>query len=126
MRTLNLLLFASLVLITNLSASQEPPELKEAATLTASVISLYGEEKYDEALPLAKRALQIREKLLPRTDPRVAEAWNNLGEIYIGKVDYEAARKAFERILELHKERVGPKGMDLAPASTGWRHCIFA
>ena len=116
MRTLNLLLLASLILLTNLSPFQEPPELAEAATLTTSVLKLYDAEKYDEALPMAKRALQIREKLLPRTDQRVSDAWTNLAEIYIGKLDYEAARKAFERVIDLQEEAQGPDNPKLAPA----------
>jgi TonB family protein len=116
MRTLNLLLLASLLLVTNLSTSQEPPELAEAATLTNSVLKLYDAEKYDEALPLAKRALQIREKSLPRTDQRVSDAWTNLAEIYIGKLDYDAARKAFERVIDLQEEANGPENPRIAAA----------
>jgi TonB family protein len=58
-------LFVTTLLFTH---PQESPELKEASDLTESVVKLFNQEKFNEALPLAKRALQIREALLPRTD----------------------------------------------------------
>jgi len=37
------------------------PELAEASHLSQQVVALYRQSKFDEALPLAKRALEIRE-----------------------------------------------------------------
>ena len=73
MKTFIFLLLTGLLLSTALfvSAVQESPELKQATELSERVVKLFKEGKYDEALPLAKQALQIREKLLPRTDPRI-------------------------------------------------------
>jgi len=63
MKTLSLLFLAASLLFTNsLKASQESPELQEASTLTTSAVKLYNQGKYGEALPLAKRALEIRDK----------------------------------------------------------------
>ena len=45
----------------NLTTKQSA-ELEEAKQLNSTVIKLYNEGKYDEAFPLAKRALDIREK----------------------------------------------------------------
>jgi len=59
MKTITFLFLASLLFVAQ--SSQESPELKEAATLTESVVTLFNERKFDEALPLAKRALEIRE-----------------------------------------------------------------
>jgi TonB family protein len=115
MKTLTFLCLTSLLLVGTLHSSQESPELQQAATLTDSVIKLFSQRKYNEALPLAKRALQIREKLLPRTDQRVTDSLTNLGEIYIGKQDYEAARDVFKRSLEIQRERFGPESVNLAP-----------
>ena len=110
-----LFLAFSLLFVNTLNGSQEPPELQEAATLTASVVKLYSEAKYDQALPLAKRALQIREKLLPRTDQRVFESLKNLAEVYIGKQDLDSAKDIYKRLLQVQEERFGPDSVNLAP-----------
>lgn len=115
MKILSLLFLATLLLTNNFNSSQDPAELQQADTLTASVIRLFNQGNYDEALPLAKRALQIREKLLPRTDSRVADSLTNLGEIYIAKVDYDAAAEVFKRLLKIQEERFGPDDVRLAP-----------
>jgi TonB family protein len=93
-------------------SAQESPELAEATELTKSVDKLVKEDKFDEALPLAKRALQIRERLLPRTDPRVATSIGYLGNVYMAKRDYDNARKTFERLLEL--QAPGPEDIQVA------------
>ncbi|HET9711090.1 MAG TPA: TonB family protein [Pyrinomonadaceae bacterium] len=116
MKILILLLSASLFLSTfTFYQEQESPELKEAIELTNSLVKLFNEGKYDEALPLAKRALQIREKLLPRTDARVTNALVNLAEVYLAKKDYNSAKQTFERALPLQEERFGPTHEKLGP-----------
>jgi tetratricopeptide (TPR) repeat protein len=118
MKILILLLSASLFLSTFISIShqeQESPELKEAIELTNLLVKLFNEGEYDEALPLAKRALQIREKLLPRTDQRVSNSLVNLAEVYLAKKDYDSAKQTFERTLPLQEERFGPTSEKLGP-----------
>jgi len=111
MKTLILLLFTSLFIS---QTAQEPPELAEAVELTKSVVKLFKESKFDEALPLAKRALEIRERLLPPKDQRVSLSLGYLGDVYMAKRDYNNARKVFERLLTLQEERLGPTDVNLA------------
>ncbi len=111
MRTLILLLFASVFFS---QTPQEPPELAEATELTKSVAKLFKEGKFDEALPLAKRSLEIRERLLPRNDPRVANSLSFLGDVYMARREYDNARKTFERLLQVQEELVGPTDVRLA------------
>ncbi|HKS08658.1 MAG TPA: tetratricopeptide repeat protein [Pyrinomonadaceae bacterium] len=96
------------------SAVKELPELQEATALTESVVKLYNQGKYDEALPLAKRALEIREKLLPRIDPRISSSLTNLGELYLAQKDYKPARETFQRLLQIQEEVFGPEDVNLA------------
>ena len=112
MKKIILLLSASLFLISPFY--QESPELKEATDLSASVVKLFNQQKFDEALPLAKRALQIREKLLPRTDPLVMKSLAYVGDLYIAKQDYNAAKQAFERLLPILEEKFDPTDLNLA------------
>ncbi len=113
MKLLTILLATLLLLVT--SSPQESPELKEASDLDQSMIKLFREGKYDKALPLAKRALEIREKLLPRNDPRIGTSLSNLGETYIAKRDYGNARDTFQRLLQLQTEHLGAENVKLAP-----------
>jgi TonB family protein len=58
--------------------------------------------------------LQIREKLLPRTDPQIASALNNLGELYTAKKDHKAAIQVYLRVLQIHEEVFGREDVNLA------------
>lgn len=117
MKTINFAFLASLFLI-NIFFSQTPdesPELKQATDLTQSAVNLFHEKKYDEALSQVKKGLEIRERLLPRSDVRISISLMYLGNIYIVKRDYSAAKKVLERLLEIQTERSGPEDVSLAP-----------
>jgi TonB family protein len=119
MKTLTPLIFAALVFVNTFNASQqsgpqEPAELQEATTLSDSAVKLFNAGKYDHALPPAKRALQIRDKLLPRTDHRISSALSNLGEIYLAQKDYKAAKEVYLRLLKIQEELFGPENVYLA------------
>ena len=94
--------------------AQQSPELKEASDLSVSVVRLFKEGKFDEALPLAKRALEIRQRLLPPNDPEVLTALGNLGNLYNAKSDYNAAKKSFERLLPMQEQQFGATNVQLA------------
>lgn len=115
---LNLLFLATLFFVNSFNsqdpATQESPELQEASSLSESIVKLFNQRKYDEALPLAKRALELREKLLPRIDPRISSSLNNLGEIYLARKDYKPARETFQRLLQIQEEVFGPEDVNLA------------
>lgn len=95
--------------------AQDSPELKEASDLTTSVAKLMGEQKYNEALPLAKRALEIRERLLPRDDPRIGNSLIYLAGVYGAKKDNGKAKETLERLLQFQTERFGADNARLAP-----------
>jgi TonB family protein len=112
MRTHIFVLLASLLLIPQ--SPQQSPELREASDLSVSVVKLFKEGKFNEAIPLAKRALEIRERLLPANDPMVLTALGNLGDLYNAKGDYNAAKKMFERLLPMQEQQFGPTNIKLA------------
>lgn len=107
------LLLTSLLLI--VPSAQDSPELKEAADLTESVVKLINEKKYGEALSPAKRALEVRERLLPRNDPRIGNSLIYLIDIYTDKRDFGKAKEMLLRLLEHQTERFGPEHVKLAP-----------
>ena len=69
----------------------QPDGLEEALRLSEQVAKLYGEGKYDAAVPLAVRALSIREKALGPEHPDVATALNNLAALYKANGEYAKA-----------------------------------
>lgn len=64
-------------------SSNSNDELREAAKLTQDVIQLFAQKKYEEALPLAKRVVELREKSLTAQEEPLRSAWKNLAEVYI-------------------------------------------
>lgn len=116
MKTFIFLLLTSFI-ISNSFISQstpESPELKEATDLTNAAVKLFKEQKFDEALANVKRALEIRERLLPPTDPRVSYSLSHSGDLYLATRDYDKARKTFERLLVIQEQRFGPADINLA------------
>ena len=100
---------------------QSPEQLKaaadaldEAAQLSRTVVKLYNEGKYDKALPLAKRAVQLRETALGTDDERVQTALLNLFEVYTAMRKYGDAQKLIERLLATREKQVGAEGAGLA------------
>jgi TonB family protein len=88
--------------------------LDEAKRLNATVVELYKAHHYDEAIPLAKRVVEIREKLLGN-DVATGAAYMNLGELYLVKQNYSAAEAAYERVLSIYESFFGADKLDDAP-----------
>ncbi len=90
---------------------QEKPNanaLAEALQLSLKVVRLHGEGKFEEALPLAKRALELREAALGSDHETVQAARLNLAELYIALKKYGEARKILDRLLLTHEKTAGP------------------
>jgi len=76
---------------------------------------LINKQKHEEALPLARRALEIRERLLPRDDPRIGNSLIYLVGVYNGKRDFDKAKETLQRLLQYQTERFGAESVKLAP-----------
>jgi TonB family protein len=104
-------LFIVMLLGVGAAAAQGPAagagEPAESARLNADVIRLYREGKFDEALPLARRVLEVREKALGSDDMAVASALNNLSAIYARKGKAGEAEQLLRRSLAIAEKRVG-------------------
>ncbi|HEV2914435.1 MAG TPA: tetratricopeptide repeat protein [Pyrinomonadaceae bacterium] len=86
----------------------QPPELAEADRLNKQVVQLHKEEKYDEALPLAIRVVEIRERALGPEHKLVALALFNLAELYLAKRKYGTAEPLYKRALSILEKTAGP------------------
>jgi tetratricopeptide (TPR) repeat protein len=80
-------------------ASQKQAEVER---LRAQVRSLYGEGKFDEALPLATRLLELSESAFGPGNAEVANAATNLAAIYIAKGKNEKAEPLLWRAIEIN------------------------
>lgn len=89
-------------------ADRQSPELEEARRLNQKVVELYKDGKIDEALALAKRVLEIREKALGKEHPLVTEALLNLAELNLSKSYYRQSLAFYERILKNTEKQAGP------------------
>jgi len=85
-------------------AGAETSEGTEATQLAVQVAELYRQGKYAEALPLAKRCLQIREKLFTPNDEQLRTAVNNLAEVHMALRKYSDAEALFERLISTYRE----------------------
>ncbi|HEY0098537.1 MAG TPA: tetratricopeptide repeat protein [Pyrinomonadaceae bacterium] len=86
----------------------DSPELKEAAQQTAAAVKFYRERKFDDALTAAKRALELREKVLPEDHALIKSSLNNLGQIYLVKENYSDALKVFLRLEAAYEKSLPP------------------
>lgn len=102
---------AALLFLRPAAARQQPQtnDLAEAEGLSEQVVKLYKEARYDEALPLAKRALKIREKALGREHVLTAAAAVNLAEQYWAKGEYGDAEPLLRRALPAFEKVSGPQ-----------------
>jgi tetratricopeptide (TPR) repeat protein len=76
---------------------------------------LYHEHgKYEDAEPLLKQALAIREKVLSPEHPDVANSLNNLAGLYYKQGRYEEAEPMLKRALAIMEKALGLEHPDVA------------
>ena len=81
--------------------------LVEAGQLNQQVVELRQSGNYSEAIPIAERALSIREEVLGESHPGVAIGLNSLARLYQAQSRYEEAAPLFQRSLLIWEESVG-------------------
>lgn len=100
---------------TQSKATTQSPDLIEANRLSAQVAKLYNQGKYDEALPLAKHALELGEKASEPDQLSIVGHLRNLAEIYIAQKKYEAATPVYRRALGIYEKKYGKDDLKLSP-----------
>ncbi|MDF5733095.1 MAG: CHAT domain-containing protein [Rhizonema sp. PD38] len=119
--TLTIAVAALFVNVPNSTGQSQPPQsaeqraaLKEATGLNQQVIQLYKEGKYSIAIPLAERVLLIREKVLGKEHPDVAQSLNNLALLYKAQGNYQKAEPLYQRSLNIREKVLGKEHPDVA------------
>ena len=70
--------------------------------------------KYQEAIPIAKRAVKVAKGLRGPEDPETAYALNNLGILFKSIGDYAQAEPLYQEALRIRKKVLGPEHPDTA------------
>ena len=94
--------------------TREERDLEDARRWSEESRILRQKGKYDEALPLAERALAARERVLGLEHATVAESLHALAVIYDRKSDYAKAEPINLRALAIREKALGPDHPDVA------------
>jgi tetratricopeptide (TPR) repeat protein len=97
------------------TAGAQEGELAEAQRLNGQVFQYYTTGQYQEAIPLAERALAIREKALGPTHADVAQSLNSLAMLYVAIGAYAKAEPLYQRALDINAA-LGAENPDTATA----------
>src|SRR5215470_8084332 len=95
-------------------ATDDDRALYKARKLYSEYVRLRGAAKYDEALPLAERVLEIRRRVLGPSHREVALVISHLAGLYFDKGEYGKAEPLYERALAIWEKSPGPEHPDFA------------
>jgi CHAT domain-containing protein/Tfp pilus assembly protein PilF len=101
------------LLVGNASISSAQPSV-EASELNQKVIELTNAGRYADAIPIAQRALTLRENALGRDHPDVATSLNNLAFLYVRQGRYAEAEPLYQRSLAIREKALGRDHPDVA------------
>ncbi|MFA5033919.1 MAG: CHAT domain-containing tetratricopeptide repeat protein [bacterium] len=104
--------FLAVLLLVSCAAGADTAN--ELARLNQKVIKLTQEEKYTEALSVARQALAGAEKDVGQENPITATCLNNLAAVYDRMGDYSAAEWHYKRALKIREAKLGPEHYETA------------
>jgi tetratricopeptide (TPR) repeat protein len=102
--------------------SSTAQESTEVAKLELEVVKLYKEGKFEEAIPLAKRVLAIREQQVQANDPLVADSLGNLAMLYMARKKLDDAESLLQRALLIYEQTPGGNALVLAKTLDSLAH----
>src|ERR1700747_3339985 len=80
--------------------------------LNKRVNQLIERGKYQEALPIAQRALEVAKRARGPKHPETIDALNNLGLIFKNIEDYAKAEPLYQEALRIRQKVLGPEHPD--------------
>lgn len=95
-----------------ITAQTKSPDLQEAEKNSVEAVKLFAQKRFDQAEPLAKKAIALYEKELGKFDLQTARARRNLGFIELGRGDKKAAEDAFEGAVEAFEKNANLNSKD--------------
>ncbi len=118
MKTLLALTFVTL-LAAGQARAQGTPAPREDERHSGEVVKLYAAGKYAEALPLASRVIELREKELGASHPQVGAALLNLATVERNLGKSGDARKHYERAADIFEKDGDASARSLITAVEG-------
>jgi tetratricopeptide (TPR) repeat protein len=97
-----------LALLVPSPAGAQEAELPEAQRLNGQVSQYNATERYQQAIPLAERVLEITEKALGPEHLDTALSLNELALLYQATGAYANAEPLFQRALAIREKALGP------------------
>lgn len=91
----------------------------EMERLSASVVKLFKERKFEDALEPARRALKLGEKTFGDREETVAVALNNLAKVYAATGKAPDAEKLYRRALSIYEKLFAPDDIRVAAILDG-------
>lgn len=104
------------------SPAAPAPAVEEASQLNQQAVRLYQEGKYAEAIPLAKKALKLREQALGENHELVGITLFNLGSFYYANQQYFEAESPYKRVLKIYETNYGKEDdrLEILLIRLGW------
>jgi tetratricopeptide (TPR) repeat protein len=100
-------ILAAMLMMNSFAGVPAMAQQNRAPTLDNRVEELYRAGKFSEAVPLAQRALAIREKALGPDHPDVAKSLNSLALLYAKQGRYADAEPLYKRALAISANAIG-------------------
>jgi CHAT domain-containing protein/Flp pilus assembly protein TadD len=97
-----------------LACSASWAEDADPNALKQQVGQLIEEGKYQEAIPIAERAVEVAKRIRGPEDPETAEALNNLGLLFKRIGDYAKAEPLYQEALRIRQKVLGPEHSETA------------
>ena len=83
-------------------------------SLNQRIYKLFAEGKYQEAIPVAKKVVEIARHVRGPEDPDTALSLNNLGELYKAIGEYTTAEPLLKEALRIRQKVLGSEHPDTA------------
>lgn len=104
--------------------AHQTPELDEADKLHVQVVQLFSKQQFKEALPFAKRSVELREQALGLSNEKTLASLKNLAAVYSELKKHGEAAKTREKILKAEEGLYGLSDRKLCDnlSKLGWEH----
>ena len=102
-----------------LACSASLAEDDDPNALNQQVNQLIEQGKYQEAIPIAERAVEVAKRTRGSEDPETAEALNNFGLLFKKIGDYAKAEPLLKEVLEIRQKVLGREHLDTAKSLNG-------
>ncbi len=94
--------------------------------LSQEVAELYRTGKFERAVVVARKALEVAEKNVGPNHPDVATSVNNLAVLYKTQGQYAQAEPLYKRALAIHEKALGPDHPDVATSLNNLAFLYYA